>query len=347
MRKLFQKFVINFRYAFRIKKPRLILRLIKTYLSILFWGRRPLRYVDFAIGFKCNMNCKHCFATTLVKDQKRITPKEYSRVVKQAMDLGAVHFSFQGGEPLLYHDLAEYIKAARPKENLISVTTNGVLLTEEKIKELKAWHVDILTVSLDSGIRQEHDSFRQMKGAFDKALKGIKLASKYNINVTIGALVSHQNVRSDGLKKLIELSRHLKVILMLILAVPIGRWKNNRDILVTKKDTEYINELTSSSSYVRTDFDANYLYKGCGAVKEILYITPYGDVLACPFIHISLGNIFEKRLEEIRNTALENKYFKNYWQKCLCGTDRKFIDEFLSKVSDSEILPVEYKEIFL
>jgi MoaA/NifB/PqqE/SkfB family radical SAM enzyme len=242
--------------------------------------------------------------------------------------------------------LVEYIKASRPKENLISVTTNGVLLDEGNIKELKTCGVDIFTVSLDSGLAQEHDSFRRMHGAFDKTLKGIKLALKNNINVTIGAVVSHQNIRSDGLKKLIELSKELKVILTLILAVPIGRWKNNRDILVTEQDMEYINELTLGSPYIRTDFDANYLYRGCGAAKEILYITPYGDVLTCPFIHISLGNIFEKSLKDLRNIALENKYFKNYWQKCLCGNDREFIDSFLNKVNESKQWPIEYRDVF-
>ncbi len=108
----------------------------------------------------------------------------------------------------------------------------------------------------------------------------------------------------------------------------------------------YLETLQKKYPYVRTDFEANYVKKGCGAIKEILYVTPYGDVLPCPYIHISFGNIFDKSLEEIRNTALENKYFKDYWQKCLCATDRQFIDEFLNKISERKVLPVEYTKVF-
>ena len=59
-------------------------------------------------------------------------------------------------------------------------------------------------------------------------------------------------------------------------------------------DLDYIDRLTEQSPYIRTDFQANLVSYGCGAAKEILYLTPYGDVLVCPFMHISFGNIFFK-----------------------------------------------------
>lgn len=346
IRKQIDKYILNFRYAFRPHKPLLLSRLMFTYLKILFFNAKPLRYVDFAIDFRCNMNCQHCFAVALAKDENRITPDQYKKTAREAMELGAVNFSFQGGEPLLYEDLSQYIKAASPERNLISVTTNGILLNEEKIKELKSWGVDILTVSLDSGIAKEHDDFRRTEGAFLKVLNGIKIALKNNLNVTIGTVVSHNNLRSEGLKKLIGLAGDLKVILMLVLAVPVGRWKDKDDIMLTKQDMEYINELVLNSAYVRTDFDANYLYRGCGAVKEILYITPYGDVLACPFIHISLGNIKEETINTIRKRALKNIFFGEYHNYCLAGEDGQFMRDVMSNMRGFEKFPVPYSEIF-
>ncbi|MFH1868016.1 MAG: radical SAM/SPASM domain-containing protein [Candidatus Omnitrophota bacterium] len=318
IRKRIDSFRVNLKYAFRINKPMLILRLMCNFLSIIFLNKRLLRYVDFAIGYKCNLHCEHCFATSLIeKGREAVTPMQYARIAREAMRMGALNFSFQGGEPLLYPELKEHIRAVGPWRNLISVTTNGTLLTDEKLMELKRWGVDILTISLDSGIPEEHDSFRGMEGSFLKIYEGIKRALLHRINVTIGAVVTHQNLKSEGIKKLIEISSDLKVILMLILAVPVGRWKDKEDVLLGKDDLGYLEGLVSENLYVRYDFYANYFKRGCGAVKEIFYLNPYGDVFACPFIHKKLGNALTEPLADIRERALKDENFKYYHQTCV------------------------------
>lgn len=321
-----KKYIINFRYAFRIRKPLLILRLISTFLGIIFLKRKPLRYVDFAIGYACNLKCEHCFATALRDDHRRtLTLQEHKSIIKQAMELGALNFSFQGGEPTIYPNLINLIKESYPQQNLISVTTNGTLLDEDKILMLKRAGVDILTISLDSAIPEEHDKFRGEIGAFEKTMNTINLALKHGLNVTIGAVASHDNARSQGLIDLIELSHRLKVIIFLALATPAGEWAGNEDIILTEDDRDYLYGLLKKYPLLRTDFEANFVHWGCGAVKEILYITPYGDVLACPFLHFSLGSLFEESLKDIRDRALRNEYFARYHQLCLAAEDRDFM----------------------
>lgn len=324
-----------------------MLRLALTYFNILILKKNPLRYVDFNITSACNLNCQHCFATVFKRNnRKKMQLEDYRRVMREANQLGAVNFSFQGGEPLLFLGLEEIIKAAAPYKNVISVTTNGTLLTLERAKKLRKIGVDIFTISLDSMNAEEHDSFRNKKGTFDKTLKGIDSALEAGCNVTIGTVLSHQNIKSEGIEKLFEWACQRHLTLCLSLAVPAGEWANNSDILLAEEDMVYLEILQKKYPYIRTDFEANYLKCGCGAIKEILYLTPYGDVFPCPYIHISFGNIFEKSLEEIRNTGLENKYFKDYWQKCLCAVDQDFIKTFLFILNKSEILPADYKKIF-
>ena len=338
---------MNFKYAFRPHKHIMMLRLALTYFNILVLKKNPLRYVDFNITSACNLNCQHCFATVFKNNNRRkMQIEDYQRVMKQANRLGAVNFSFQGGEPLLYPQLEQLIEAAAPYKNVISVTTNGTLLSIEKAKKLKKIGVDIFTISLDSMNAEEHDSFRNQPGTFDKTMHGIEAALEAGCNVTIGTVLSHQNIRTEGIEQLFEWTCQKHLTLCLSLAVPAGEWAANTDILLTEEDMVYLGKLQKKYPYVRTDFQANYLKWGCGAIKEILYITPYGDVLPCPYIHISFGNIFDKSLEEIRNTGLENKYFKDYWQKCLCATDRDFIEKFIIKINDSEFMPINYDEIF-
>jgi MoaA/NifB/PqqE/SkfB family radical SAM enzyme len=271
---------------------------------------------------------------------------DYARVARESMALGAVNFSFQGGEPLLFQELGRTIEACHPALNVISVTTNGTLLSEDKVSELKSLGVDILTVSLDSSIAEEHDRFRGAAGSFDKTMAGIKLALSRGLRVTLGTVVTHQSLRSEGIAGLLRLAVELRVILYLILPVPAGRWMQNREMLLTSDDLEYIDDLTRSTPYVRTDFQANFGPHGCGAVKEILYLTPYGDVLACPFIHISLGNIFEESVSAIRARALQNPFFAEYHPRCLASTDAEFIDECLSKTFEAKERPIPWHDAF-
>lgn len=338
---------LNFQYAFRPHKPRLTVRLAGAVLKSHIFGRPPLRYVDFSIDFACNLRCEHCFATALQQDgRQKMTLDDYGRVARECMKLGAVNFSFQGGEPLLFRGLGDIIAACQPARNLISVTTNGTLLTEERVAWLKRLGVDILTVSLDSAIAEEHDRFRGATGSFAKTMAGIRLGLKEGLRVTLGTVVTHQTVRSEGITALARLAQELKVILYFIMPVPAGRWADNRDMFLTPEDLAYIDQMTRRSRYLRTDFQANFGSYGCGAVKEILYLTPYGDVLPCPFLHISLGNVLEESVATIRSRALANPYFAVYYQKCLASTDEEFIARYLSQTFEAERLPLPAEQVF-
>jgi MoaA/NifB/PqqE/SkfB family radical SAM enzyme len=275
-----------------------------------------------------------------------MTQEDYVRVARECMRLGAVNFSFQGGEPLLFKELPERIQACCPDRNLISVTTNGTLLTDESLDRLRRAGVDILTVSLDSGLAEEHDRFRGGTGSFEKSLAGVKRALQKGFRVTLGAVVTHDTLRGEGIAALIQLARSLGVVLYLILPVPAGKWSNRRDLLLDEDDLAWIDDLTRRSRFIRTDFQANLGPYGCGAVKEILYLTPYGDVLSCPFIHISLGNVLDESVAAIRARALQNPFFAVYHGKCLASTDTEFIDKYLSKTFDAPQVPIPWHEAF-
>ena len=119
-------------------KPRLTLRLADAAIRSVVLRQPRLRYVDFSLDFKCNLHCEHCFATALAKPRgRRMVLEDYRRVSREAMALGAVNFSFQGGEPLMLDGLGDIVQACAPDRNVISVTTNGTLVTRERARHLR------------------------------------------------------------------------------------------------------------------------------------------------------------------------------------------------------------------
>jgi MoaA/NifB/PqqE/SkfB family radical SAM enzyme len=336
LKKKLRNIRLNIRYAFRLHKPLLTLRLAKTMIGVYLFNKRPLRYVDIAIHYGCNLSCEHCFATQLQHNGRAsLKLDDYRAFAKQAMREGAVNFSFQGGEPTAnVGNLIAIIKQFSPDRNLISVTTNGTLLDAEKVQALRNAGVDILTISLDSGIAEEHDAFRRQPGTFAAAMSVITLARKAGMNVTLGATVSHDNLYTPGIKRLIEFAADNSLILFLSLAAPAGEWCGNSGVLLSEEDIAYITELENTHPYIRTDFRANWKHHGCGAIKEILYMTPYGDVFPCPFLHFSIGNINEETLKSVRARGCQLDYFKEYHPKCLCAEDQQFITSYMPEISE-------------
>ena len=84
---------------------------------------------------------------------------------------------------------------------------------------------------------------------------------------------------------------------------------------------------------------------GCNTVNR-LYITPIGDVLPCPYVHIKIGNVNEHSLKEITNEGFKIKYFRDYSEKCLAGEDFEFISSYMAKKGTTIFNPAAPKDIF-
>ena len=77
-----------------------------------------------------------------------------------------------------------------------------------------------------------------------------------------------------------------------------------------------------------------------------VYVTPIGDVLVCPYVHIKIGNIFEKPLKEIIENGFKIKYFRNHSDLCLAGEDKEFIKKFMTKSGQTIFKPALAEDIF-
>ena len=122
--------------------------------------------------------------------------------------------------------------------------------------------------------------------------------------------------------------------------------KGGYDLLLDKDDADYIYDLNLQYDVIKRDiFPYKGIKVGCPALREIVYITQYGDVLPCPFIHISVGSIFKESLSQIIEQGMRIKWFKNRSPVCLASEDRNFIKNKLAKTYGKPS-PVNMYEIF-
>ena len=152
------------------------------------------------------------------------------------------------------------------------------------------------------------------------------------------------------MKQLLDYSKNNNYKTLLNVAVPAGMWQQMDDIICDDNDREYLRKMRKEyKNLVRNiwnPFDKNHeKILGCTTVNR-LYITPLGDVLACPYVHIKLGNIFEQSLKEIVDYGFKIKYFNSHSNLCLAGEDKDFINKFMKHSGQSIFKPALASDIF-
>lgn len=339
-------FFYNVKYAAILSKPKLMKRLVYSTIKAKLFNQAFLRYVDINLSNKCNLHCTHCFATALDSDGPPLSPDQWHDIAGQCMELGSVSFGITGGEPLMNKNLPELVRALYPQENLITINSNGTLLTNEKAKTLHEAGVDIFQFSMDSYLPEEHDQFRKRKGVFHKLIKAIDIALDNHMKVTLVCTVSHQTVRSAGVQGVIDYAKKRGILLILSRAAPTGEWLGDRKILLTKEDQEYMYGLVRKYSNVRTDMDTNFKKYGCSAATEKLYVSPFGEVLPCPFMHITFGNLKLDSVKVVRDRMLSVPRLNNYALICHVAEDSEFIEGPLAKTFQSKRNVTDWKECF-
>jgi radical SAM protein with 4Fe4S-binding SPASM domain len=306
-------------------KPILMHRMMFGYLRAFSSNTGPMRFMDIAVSYDCNFNCGHCSAEALKSDKTPLSISEYRRIARDAMACGIMAFHFTGGEPLLRDDLLDVISAFQPRKNLISIQTNGWFITDDFLDDFKAIGGDILCVSVDSVTAESHDSFREKEGSWKRAVRALRRGKALGFRTLLAATVTHQSMNDGGLEALTKYSMSLGAILSLNLAVPAGNWQGGDDFILTAADRVKLNAHIAANPHVRTDFQSNWRIRGCPAFKEKCYLSPYGDVIPCPFIHVKFGNVREQSLGEIRSNALQHKWLKDYHPVCIAAESREFM----------------------
>lgn len=161
-----------------------------------------ISHIFLVVTKNCNMKCKYCFVEQEPENitlQVALDAVEY--IAKNAKEYGEIpSINFFGGEPLLrWHDiivpLTLYIRGRYGKNFSLSMTSNGLLLDEEKLDFMKKYDIGLL-FSID-GDKPTQDLNRPTKtgeGSFDILVKKIPMILRYYPNMTFRSTCDHDNV---------------------------------------------------------------------------------------------------------------------------------------------------------
>ncbi len=326
------------RKQLRLNKP-LTYEKVMNYEKQLANGK-SIAMIQFNPSYVCNLHCKHCSVSSFRKQKKKIlTIEEIGKLYNDAHRYGLAQTDITGGEPLAFKNIFDIIKAIGTRRFYTTVATNGWFLNEEMAIKLKQSGVDRVLISLDSLDKKSHDAMRGKEGIWQRAVNGIKYSIDNDLDVKLTTVITHDRTRSKELKDFIKFAFDNGARPEALAARTVGEWSNRSDLLLTLDDYKYLEDKYGLQFHTSPHYG---MHLGCIAVKKLLSITAFGDVMPCIWMYYSLGNIRDESLENIINKSMN--IFGSYHKLCRIGQDKKFMNQYNLNTKGKE-LPVPIEEV--
>lgn len=311
------------------------------------------------VSHDCNLSCEYCFASKGdYKSGRRLMTKDIALkavdyLVSNSGYRHNIEIDFFGGEPLMNFDtVKEVVAYGRELENktgkkfYFTITTNGILLDEEKINFINKY-IDNVVISID-GRKEVHDSIRYDRagrGTYDRIvplaqkLVGGRNGKSYFVR---GTFTSRNKDFSKDVMHLAEDLGFREISVEPVVGSGDELFIKEQDIPdilneYEKFAAEYLKCLQEGSSFRFYHFNLN-LYEGpciykritaCGAGFEYLAVSPEGYLYPChQFVgqkEFIMGDVFEgignEKLKQSfkNNNILTKEKCRDCWAKLFCS----------------------------
>ena len=281
----------------------------------------PLK-IFFDITSGCNSRCIHCYNNSSTSLHDELTTGEIRQLARQAEALGIHQISIAGGEPFLRKDICEILSIFRESNIQVSITTNGLLLTEKILQKFSPDLIDHLTISIDGFTKEQYQRIRGVDG-FELLNANInRLHEIFSGETSMRVSLMKGNTEPE---KIIEYAlKHRFKTVKINKTHLLGRFLSHSEYALSDEEYEYaldrFEELQKSSSIhielPREKYLNHHAALPCSAGKKTISISPRGEVFPCAFgpESFSFGSLREKSLLDI---LVENQQFTVHNPFCL------------------------------
>ncbi|HUU50699.1 MAG TPA: radical SAM protein, partial [Nitrospinota bacterium] len=158
---------------------------------------------SFELTFRCNLRCAHCYCNLPLNSRDAISKElktgEIFNIFDQIAEAGCLWLLLTGGEPLLRKDFLEIYTYAKKKGFLISLFTNGTLITPKIADYLAESPPSEVEITLYGVTKETHEKVTGIPGSFKRCQKGIELllARKIPLRLKTMAMTLNRNELSN------------------------------------------------------------------------------------------------------------------------------------------------------
>lgn len=154
----------------------------------------------------CNLNCRMCYVHMSKTEQEEIAPlhsaREWISLGEKLMEKGLVYLLLTGGEPFLRKDFKEIMQGLHRLGLIISINSNGLLITDEVVEWLKETPPVRINITMYGASDETYERLCGDPHGYTKVTASIERLRKAGISVKINCSVTPYNV--CDLKEIIQ-----------------------------------------------------------------------------------------------------------------------------------------------
>lgn len=300
-----------------------------------------LRSCVWEITLKCCFNCAYCGSRAGKARENELNTAECLSVADQLAALGCERVSLIGGEVFMRGDWAKIVERLTKNGISTAIITNGFLLDESIITELKRLGVESVAVSID-GIEPVHDRFRQ-SGSFARATGALEALKDSGIPASVITTLNAES--APHLEELYDILKDKGIAAWQIQACsPMGNahaggvdhrfdFRAVMDFIRRHSDAPFslgiadnIGYFTEDEGFLRGVSDGKTVFCGCGAGLSAIGIDSVGNVRGCESMYDETfieGNLRAKTLAEIWSDPDAFSYNRRFKTTLLTGACRE------------------------
>ena len=246
--------------------------------------------------FRCNLSCVHCYVNEPARSrratERELPLKRLKELIDEIVAEGCLFILLTGGEVLVRPDFPELYLYARSQGLLVTVFTNGTLVTD-RIADLFAAHTpESVEITLYGMTKQTYERVTRVPGSYERCLAGIRRLVDRKIPLTLKTMALTWN--HDEVEAMQAYARGLGLPFRfdssLNPRVDCGANRNGELQLDPERALELdlgtpgmLEDLRAfCERFARPDeeFDTEHVYT-CGAGQSSFTVDPYGRLQMC------------------------------------------------------------------
>ncbi|MCJ7525861.1 MAG: radical SAM protein [Candidatus Aminicenantes bacterium] len=320
-------------------------------------GQRVPFSGSLALTHRCNLGCVHCYAGE--KPGGDITRSElgtgqWLKIIADIKVAGCLFLLLTGGEPLLRDDFSEIYSFARKSGFLVTVFTNGTLVSDRIIGLFQDLPPRLVEISLYGANAETHDRITGIPGSFDRALQGIEALLSAGMQVRLKSVLMTLN--NEGFPAIEELARSRGIKFRFDPAIfptlagdrgPLDlRVAPERAVDLEMADADRVREWREFFRSFREDPGGDGLFN-CGSGVNTFHVDPQGQLFPCLMVRNASYSLSSGRFQDGWGQAF-NDFRKavpeahapcrGCEKKLLCG----YCPGFFEMENGADLTPSEY-----
>ena len=257
------------------------------------------------LTLRCNVRCKHCYILYPGATDGEMSTSQVKQILDKLADRGVLFLLMTGGEILARSDFREVYLYAKRKGFIITLFTNGTLVTEELAAFLAQWPPRWIEITIYGHTEKVYEAVTGVQGSFKRYRRGVDLLLEHNLPLRLKTMVMKTNLHEfesmrDWAENELGLTYRFDCLVNPKLdgnVAPLAERLTPEEVVQVQGTSENDRQiyLEKRAQAARAEPSADLFQ--CGAGVRTFHVDPRGQLHPCMVWRSNPYNLLEKGLD--------------------------------------------------